>query len=783
MDSKLLQGFRLGGRLVEPLKGQVTGAEGTTHLPPKAAEVLLCLAKTPTRLVTREELLEQVWGAGQGSLEALAHAISEIRRAFDDHHDDPRIIQTLPRRGYRLLLQPTFDDGPAAAADIPAAGPTWWQSLLRHGVIQAAAAYLVVGWLLIQVADTTFEKIGLPAWAEQLVTFTVIGGFPLLLLLAWSLEFVDGRVRKDRGTQSGGILQSLGRNYLAILIAYGIAGLGASVYQATVGFRLPPTESSAATESELIPIAANSLAVLRLATFVDDPKTRAFSDGLSEDILDGLARLPGLLVSARGDSWSLPRNPASELVRHRLRVANYIEGSVRLNNDILKVTVQLIDSGTGYHRFSRNFETGLGDVNTMQREIAALVVANLRLAIDEKAIEALPVLPDAASGDAWMLYQLGREAINRPQTVDSLNEAIGYFKQSLGVDPGYPAAHAGLCGAYTALYAVLEEKENIGLAKEACSRALSVAPRLPVVMHAAARLALSTGDQDNAERLYLDALTIDPQDAVAMTGLARIRRHEQRFAEAEKLMRQAIRLQPGNWIAINTLGNMYFGMGRYADAATEYRKVVFLDPDNFVTLGNLASTSLMSGDYAGARDAYTKALAIENDPTLTANLGITYYYLGDYTAAIATLQTAVDKAPQAAGNWLALGDALHAAGSGDAATAAYQRAKTAAQGQLGVNDKDVDALTFLAWSTAMTGDTDAALTLIAKAIAIDPAYPYTHYYAALIENEAGRTDAAIDAAEKALANGYPVAMLAAEPILKPLEKDSRFRELLASHNK
>ena len=109
LDSKLLQGFRLGGRLVEPLKGQVTGAEGTTHLPPKAAEVLLCLAKTPTRLVTREELLEQVWGAGQGSLEALAHAISEIRRAFDDHHDDPRIIQTLPRRGYRLLLQPTFD--------------------------------------------------------------------------------------------------------------------------------------------------------------------------------------------------------------------------------------------------------------------------------------------------------------------------------------------------------------------------------------------------------------------------------------------------------------------------------------------------------------------------------------------------------------------------------------------------------------------------------------------------------------------------------------------------
>jgi tetratricopeptide (TPR) repeat protein/DNA-binding winged helix-turn-helix (wHTH) protein len=784
LESKLLQGFRLGGRLVDPLRGQVTGTDGATHLPPKAVEVLLRLAKTPTQLVTREELLEQVWGKGKGSYEALGHAVSEIRRAFDDHHDAPRVVQTLPRRGYRLLLQPAFDDAPATpdAPGTPQAGPRWWQSLLRHGVIQAAAAYLVVGWLLIQVADTTFEKIGLPAWAEQFITFAVIGGFPVLLLLAWSLEFVNGRMRKDRGTQAGGILEGLERNYLAIVLAYGVAALGASIYQATVGFDAERTTVAGAAESELIPIATNSLAVLRLATFVDDPATRAFSDGLSEDILDGLARLPGLLVSARGDAWSLPANPPTETVRRRLRVANYIEGSVRLNDNRLKVTVQLIDSGTGYHRFSRNFETGFDDVNTMQREIATLVVANLKLAIDEEVVQSEPLFPEAASGDAWMLYQLGREADNRPQSVDSLNEAIGYFRQSLDVDPGYPAAHAGLCDAYTSLYDVLEDAQNIEDARQACSRALSVAPRLPVVIHAVARLELHTGNQARAERLYGDALTIDPQDTVAMRGIAQIRRLEQRFDEAEGLMRKAINLQPGNWRAINNLGNMYFGMGRYADAASEYRKVVFLDPDNFVTLGNLASTSLMSGDYAGARDAYAKALAIEEDATLLSNLGITYYYLGDFSAAIATLEKAVDKAPQSAANWLALGDALHAAGRGDAANSAYEHAKSSARDQLHVNDKDVDALTFLAWSTAMTGDTNGALELVAKATAIDPAYPYTYYYAALIENEAGRTDAAIDAAEKALANGYPVAMLAAEPILKPLTKSPRFRELLTTHH-
>jgi len=785
LESRLLQGFRLGGYRVEPVRGQVAGPAGTTHLPPKAVEVLLCLAKAPTQLVTREELLERVWGPGHGSPEALGHAVSEIRHAFDDHHDDPKIIQTLPRRGYRLLVAPAFDGEEPAPVAVTDAGTAWWQSLLRHGVIQAAAAYLVVGWLLIQVADTTFEKIGLPDWAERFVTFTVIGGFPLLLFLAWSLEFVNGRMKRDRGRQPGGILQGLERNYFAILIAYGVAALGAGVYQATVGFGPePPAQvaaAPAADEDEILPVADNSLAVLRLATFEDDPKTRAFSDGLSEDILDGLARLPGLLVSARGDAWSLPPNAASELVRRRLRVANYIEGSVRLLDAGVKVTVQLIDSTTGYHRLSRNFETELGNVHAMQRDIAKLVVANLKLAIDEETFDAIPPLPEAASGDAYMLYLLGREAALQPPSVETLNEAIGYFKQALDLDPDYPAAHAGLCGAYTTLYQTLEDAADIELAKQACARAIAVAPGLPVVINTVARLSLRTGNQDDAEKLYEHALEIDPQDAVAMTGLARIRRREQRFEEAEALMQKSIELQPGNWRAINTLGTMYFNMGRYADAATEYRKVVYLDPENFVTLGNLASTSLMSGDYTGARDAYIEALSIEDDATLTANLGITYYYLGDYDNAITTLEKAVDMAPQAAANWLALADALHAAGRTEDAQESYKHAKSAAEGQLDVNDQDVDALTFRAWSTAMTGNHGEALELANKAVEMDPAYPYPHYYDALIKHKAGQTDAAIDAAERALENGYPVEMLAAEPILKPLAENPRFRELLEKH--
>jgi tetratricopeptide (TPR) repeat protein/DNA-binding winged helix-turn-helix (wHTH) protein len=784
LNSELLQGFTLDDWLVEPLKGQVTGAAGSKqHLPPKSVEVLLCLAKQPNKLVTREELLTSVWGSGHGSQESLGHAISEIRHAFDDHRDNPHFIQTLPKRGYRLLVTPMFSERAAAPVPEPTATHGWWARLLRHGVIQAAAAYLVVGWLLIQIADTTFARVGLPAWSEQFVTFMVIGGFPLLILLAWFLEFVGGRMEHDSGDQPGGLLHGLERNYLAILIAYGLSAAGAGVYQATAGFEVMHTVpvAVASHEPELIPVVENSIAVLRLATFDDDAKTKAFSDGLSEDILDGLARIPGLFVSSRGDSWSLPANSPSEVVRQRLRVANYIEGSVRFLDEKLKVVIQLIDSETGFHSFSRSFEIETDSVGKMQRDVTELVVANLKLAVDTETLDASVSSAAMTDRDAYLLYMLGREAEHRPRLAENIDEAINYYNQALEIDSDYPAAHAGLCSAHVSLYESNKHPDSITMAEDACSNAMRVAPGLPVVLNSVGRLYRQTDRRDKAEQAYLGALAISEQDAIAMLGLAIIRRSQQRYEEAEELMQHAIKLQPGNWKAINRLGNLYFRMGQFAAAATEYRKVVFLDPDNFVTLGNLASTSLMAGEFAVARDALLRSIEVEENATLVANLGIAYYYLGELGAAVSTLQRSAQLAPNSNGSWISLGDALHVSGNIEDASAAYAHAGDLAAEQLSVSGDDADLLTTLAWSKAMTGDIDRAVELSRRAVAVDPANPYSHYYMALVDLRRGDDVSAIDSVRLALENGYPVAMLAAEPILKELWQDSRFVELLAKH--
>ncbi|MGB5628256.1 MAG: tetratricopeptide repeat protein [Woeseiaceae bacterium] len=784
MNSELLQGFYLGDLFVEPLKGRVSGKGEPGHLPPKAVEVLLCLAQVPGELVTREALLDEVWGHDQGSQEALNRAIGEIRHALGDHADQPKFVQTLPRRGYRLIIPPTLNTGTTHVESAAAPGPRWWQALLRHGVIQTAAAYLVAGWLLIQVADITFSKIGLPPWSESFITFVVIGGFPLLVLLTWCFEFIGGRVEADRGEQSVGIFRGLEQNYIAIFIAYGLSALGAGVYQATVGFEVaeaPPVRVvTIEAEPELIPIADNSIAVLRLATFDQDPRTRAFTDGLSEDILDALARVPGLFVSARGDAWSLPSNASSDLVQRRLRVANYLEGSVRFHDDKLRVVIQLIESKSGFHVFSRDFDINIAGIADMQRDITRRVIANLKLAVDLTTLDFDNYYAHTPSEDAYYMYLLGKEALSRPRSVANITEAIGYFDNALLVDAEYPAALAGRCRAFTALYEMQGDTADISRAEAACAQALSIAPRLPVVLVTVAHLYIRTGKSDAAAQFYEEALAVDPQSAAALQGLALIRRRDQRFDEAERLMRLAIELQPGNWSSINTLGNMYFRMGRFEDAIAEYRKVVYLDSDNFVTLGNLGSAAMMTGDFPTARDALAKSVAIDANNTHTANLGISHYYLGDFANAIAVLQQAVDLAPDSSGNWISLADALRYGGDHDDAQQAYRQALELARSAFSVNADDTEALMFIGWSAAVLGDGELALASVTRAADLDPADPYAHYYHAIVLLELGSHDAALDALRRAVEEGYPVAMLAVEPILEELKDDPGFVDLLTT---
>lgn len=784
VQNELLDGFRLREVRIEPLTGSVDADGAKTHLSSKSMEVLLCLARNPRTLVSREAILEKVWGTGDVSNESLSRAISDIRHALRDHTDHPVFVQTVPKRGYRLLVEPQIVAQQLHQLNIvnDAERSTLIGNLMARGVIQASVAFLLVGWVLIQVADAVVPIVGLPGWTVPLVTYTVIGGFPVVVLFAWFFEYAEGRFYLDRGKRSPTVTTGIGKNYLTMVAAYVITALAALIYQFSVGFESPAGSTTASIEivETDIKVEPNSIAVLRFMNIDGSETSEIFSHGFAEDVLDRLARVPGLLVSARGDSWSLPLNSSSDEVRRRLRVAYYLEGSVRLVDDELRVVAQLINSATGFHVVSRSFNRNLENFMDVQREIMELTVANLRVALPEDTQMLLSSTYPGTDVDAYVLYRRGKELFDAPQTEESLAQVVNLYQQALQTDPGYAAAHAGLCIAYANAYRITNNADYVDMAEKACARALSASANLNVVYTALGDLYLLNGRDADAETAYSRALDINSQDVQAMQGLAQAYARQQRTVEAEDLFHQAIRLQPGNWGSLDSLGGFLFVNGRYADAAEAYRKVVLLDPNNWRGHGNLGSSLLMSGDFELAATALRRAVEIQPVQDYYSNLAIIHYYLGQFDESVTIQRKAVELSAEANTSWLNLGDALLFSSQPDQAEAAFRISAELAKKNLAINPNDAPKLFELAWAETMLGNRDHASELINRSKVLDSENPFAHYYDALIKHHIGNDDAAIDALEIAVASGYPIVMLKSEPHLSGLRNRQDFQSLTSN---
>jgi tetratricopeptide (TPR) repeat protein/TolB-like protein/DNA-binding winged helix-turn-helix (wHTH) protein len=783
LGADLLQGYYLGDLLVEPAKARITGREGSTHLHSRAAEVLLCLAARPGEVLSRAELRDAVWGTGQGSDEALTHAVSELRHALSDQADDPRFIQTLPRRGYRLLVTPVpagGDEGSIVLGAGDGAGDLGVvESLNRRGVFETALAYLILGWLLIQVADVVFGQLHFPEWVGTFVTALVIAGFPIALVLSWFLEFRHGRAVLDPVSPADARRRRFGRTYLSVISSLAIAAIGVFAYDRFVG--LPGSEPSvdevAAPEPALPPVLENSIAVIPFLNADGSEETQIIADGLAEDVIAQLSRIPGLRVSSLGDSSTLDPNASSKQVRERLRVAMYLQGRVQGLDDKLDVTVRLIDTDSGFHILSREFNQPIENFFGVRDEITRTTVANVRVALPA-GTQAITRIDDDPVLDAYLLYRRGLEAL-RQYSENSVDEALRWFDAALDVDPDYAAAHAGKCTAYTLGYRATDDAMFIDLAEASCAKALQLNANLDIIYTALGQLYVETGRYADAENAYLMALDTSPSNVDALTGLGETYNLMQEPDKAEQMLSQAIGLHPGDWGAYNALGNFLFSSGRYREAARQYETVVALDNGSAAGWANLGTAYMLAADFTSAAPAFEKAIELEPRSTFYSNLGLMRYYLGDFAGAIEAHRRATELSP---GNYLAwsnLGDAYYASGRGGEAREAFATALEVAQPHMDVNPNDPGLLMDLAWIRAMLGDEKMARSMIGRALTIAPDDPYAHYIDALIHLESGNTDASLNSLEHAVDAGYPVDMLAAEPHLRPLRDNAKFIKLIS----
>ncbi|MCZ6763092.1 MAG: winged helix-turn-helix domain-containing protein, partial [Gammaproteobacteria bacterium] len=444
MKHNLQRGFTLGDFHIRPLQGQVVGPTGTHHLHPKAIEVLLCLAGTPGELVQRDDLVREVWGDSTVGEEALTRCIGELRHALDDHRDDPRYIQTLPKRGYRLIGDLVCDHGYTETTQDPrpqGALAALWVDLKKRNVVRVALAYSAISWVLLQFAEVMIEALKLPDWSLRVFVVLLGVGFLVAVIVAWVFQVVPEKDFEDPARRRHLM------HYVEIAIIGGLAiAVGLLFYRQFIDQPLFPEITRLSPELTSPEPSEKSVAITRLDNFGGDS---SFSNGLGEHLVNLLARSGDLEVPSRKKTWALSDEGLAPVdIAKALGVRYVLEGSVQQKNQRIRVTAQLIDGSSGNHVWSETYDELLSAENFFNiQDLIAHQVVNRLAGIFSLETELENAKRGTKNDGALRLYLLGREQLNKPKTKESLAAAISAFAESIQNDPYFAEAHAGLCEA------------------------------------------------------------------------------------------------------------------------------------------------------------------------------------------------------------------------------------------------------------------------------------------------------------------------------------------------
>ena len=454
------------------------------------------------------------------------------------------------------------------------AGPvrSFLKELTRRHVWRVAAVYVVVGLGVIAAASDVFPRLLLPDWTVTLVVALAILGLPLALVLAWGYDLTrEGIVR-------------------------------------TEDLPVPPSALvTAPRPSVVLPSKPPrlTLAVLPFQNMSPDPENEYFSDGITEELLNTLAKVPGLHVAARTSSFAFKGKavPVAEIAG-ALRVAHVVEGSVRKAGNRVRITVQLISAEDGYHLWSESYERDLGDIFALQREIAGAVGGALEAGLTRGWDRALTAERSVVA-EAYDHYLRGRFCFNRG-TKEDLERALSHFMEALSIDPTLALAHSGICKTYLMLAdAYVSPLEAMPKAAAAAERALELDPTLA---EAYAGLGLLRGPYERrwaeSEAALRRALELNPNLPDAY-----IFRAWNRFALADRgsavpLFEQAFALDPLSAFASMMLGWGYVFARRYDEAIREWTILQELAPGMVYLDSTLGVALREKGEYEAALRAF-----------------------------------------------------------------------------------------------------------------------------------------------------------------------------------
>ncbi len=313
--------------------------------------------------------------------------------------------------------------------------------LRRRNVFKVGAAYAILAWVLMQIADVVLPTFNAPAWVMQVFVFFLLLGFPVAIVLAWAFELTPEGLKLERNRVAEPISKATGKR-----LNYAIIGL----LVMAVAFLL--YDRSGAPPS--ITTVEKSIAVLPFLDLSAERDQQWFSDGLADEILNSLSKLPELLVTARTSSFQFrgQERPIGEIA-DALDVAHVVEGSVRRDGNRLRVTAQLIRAADGFHLWSETYDRVAEDLFAVQEDVAEKIAAALDVVLDD-AKRASMFRTGTRNVEAFEAFQRGRaiyEAVHEQRTDESLFDANRWFEQAFAIDPDYSAAYEYHGDAYSHL--------------------------------------------------------------------------------------------------------------------------------------------------------------------------------------------------------------------------------------------------------------------------------------------------------------------------------------------
>jgi serine/threonine-protein kinase len=524
-----------------------------------------------------------------------------------------------------------------------------FSELKRRNVYKVAVAYAVVAWLLIQAASIFFPAFDAPPWVMKIFIIVIIFGFPVALIFSWAFEITPEGIKLESEIEpSKSIKRRTGRKIVAMTIALAVVATGLFVYQLVRSkSTITPTASAARTEAGTV--APNkSIAVLPFVNMSADKNDEYLSDGMTEELINVLAKVPGLRVPGRTSCFAFKGKNEEDIFRKvgdQLHVGTVLEGSVRKAGDKLRVTAQLINVSDGYHLWSKDYDGDVKDILNFQSNVAEQVVQALQVKLGGEGTRVLAKRP-TENPEAHRLYLLGRYEFAK-YTQAGWNNAIRYYEEALKLDPNYALAYCGLADNYAYMGSVvMPEKEAIAKEKEFAQKALELDPELAEAHMSLALALVAAFDWRNGLKEFDRALELNPNLAFAYELQAWTVNGLGRFDEAIAKTRKAVELDPLNPFFQMSLSFYQYWARKYDDAIEQARKTLEMDPNSAITHVLLGLSFLKKGDTAGAIAELQKAKAPNPGAWYQGFLGYAYAISGDRAKAEQALHELEDLAKQ-----------------------------------------------------------------------------------------------------------------------------------------